>query len=65
MLGWRDYLDGAAICLVEWPERGNGALGESDLLIEFRLDATGRLLILRAGSATGQAILATVFAGRE
>ena len=59
MLGWRDYLDGTAICLVEWPERGHGALGKPDLLIEFQLVATGRLLTLQAGSATGRAILAT------
>lgn len=63
MLGWRDYLDGAAICLVEWPERGNGALGEPDLLIEFQLEAAGRLLVLRAGSAAGQAMLATLLPG--
>jgi len=59
-LGWRDYLDGAAICLVEWPERGNGGVGEPDILIEFRIVEAGRLLTLRAGSATGRAILASI-----
>jgi tRNA threonylcarbamoyladenosine biosynthesis protein TsaE len=30
-LGIRDYLNGQAICLVEWLERGGGRLGQADL----------------------------------
>ncbi len=34
-LGFRDYLEEKAVCLIEWPERGAGALPEPDL--EVRL----------------------------
>ena len=59
-LGWRDYLDDAAVCLVEWPERGNGGLGQADILIEFVIVEAGRYLTLHACSATGRAILSTL-----
>jgi tRNA threonylcarbamoyladenosine biosynthesis protein TsaE len=59
-LGWRDYLDGAATCLVEWPERGDGRLGEADILIEFQMVDAGRSLTLRAGTASGRAMLAAL-----
>lgn len=59
-MGWRDYLDGAAICLVEWPERGQGALGEPDILIEFGIVEAGRYLTLQGVSAAGRAILAAL-----
>lgn len=57
-LGWREYLDGDGICLVEWPERGSGKLGEPDVLIEFQILETGRVLNLWARTIIGEAILA-------
>jgi tRNA threonylcarbamoyladenosine biosynthesis protein TsaE len=54
-LGIRDYLDGHAICLVEWPERGGGRLGRADLEIGIT-DPLGmnRSVTVRACTVTGE-----------
>lgn len=57
-LGWRDYLDADATCLVEWPERGHGRLGKPDIHIEFRVFNGGRELTLRAETTAGRSVLA-------
>ena len=59
-LGLRDQLDGEAVLLIEWPERGRGELPAADL--EVWLDYAGegedRSCRLEARSPTGQAMLA-------
>ncbi len=40
-LGGRDYFDGRATCLVEWPERGEGWLAPPDVRVELRYTAEG------------------------
>lgn len=35
-LGYRDYFNEEAICLVEWPERAAGLLGVPDLRVDFQ-----------------------------
>lgn len=57
-IGLRDYMDGSGICLVEWPERGNGLLAEPDVLIRIAIRGKGREVSLAAHSATGEKILA-------
>ena len=37
LLGIRDYLDSAALLLVEWPERGQEILPAPDLLLALRI----------------------------
>lgn len=42
-LGIRDYFDGSAICIVEWPDKGVGFLPEADIRLELQpqlLDAS-------------------------
>ena len=58
-------LDGADIrlWLVEWPERGQGALPASDLDIELSVEESGRRCRLRPNSAAGQAWLAALASG--
>ncbi|MCB1615298.1 MAG: tRNA (adenosine(37)-N6)-threonylcarbamoyltransferase complex ATPase subunit type 1 TsaE [Pseudomonadales bacterium] len=61
-MGWRDYFDGTALCLVEWPERGRGVLPEPDLLVCLQADRGGRMMgvtaITDAGSKLAQTWLA-------
>jgi len=57
-LGLDALADPAALVLVEWPERGAGALPAADL--ELRLDYAeqGRHALLRAFTARGEELLA-------
>lgn len=52
--------DEASLWLVEWPERGAGALPPADLRVWLQQQGPGRRAELEAGSAAGQAWLAAV-----
>lgn len=52
-LGLDALADPAAIVLVEWPERGAGALPAADLLLHLDYDEEGRSATLHATSARG------------
>ena len=54
-MGIRDYFDGEALCLVEWPERGAGVLPKADMDITISPHNAGRVLRLQAHSALGVA----------
>jgi len=56
-MGIRDYLDGQSLCLVEWPQRGDGVLPPADLVITIDKEGAGRSVELRANSANGDAVL--------
>jgi tRNA threonylcarbamoyladenosine biosynthesis protein TsaE len=62
-LGVRDYFDGAALCLVEWPERGAGVLPKADLDITISPQAAGRALRLQAHSVRGETWCAILASG--
>lgn len=57
-IGIRDYFDGGAICLVEWPERGDGALPPADIRIKIELEGSGRCLLLYADTLLGKRVVA-------
>jgi len=46
-----------SLWLVEWPERGAGALPTADLWLRLRRDGDGRELRIEAGSPQGDALL--------
>jgi tRNA threonylcarbamoyladenosine biosynthesis protein TsaE len=46
------------LCLVEWPENGNGYLPKPDLLIKLAIYKRGRIMRLCAGSTLGEAMSA-------
>ena len=48
---------GADLWLVEWPERGQGALPSPDLRIDLAIDGPGRLATFLPGSPSGEAWL--------
>nr|WP_283246528.1 tRNA (adenosine(37)-N6)-threonylcarbamoyltransferase complex ATPase subunit type 1 TsaE [Pseudomonas insulae] len=55
-LGIRDYFDGDALCLIEWPQRGAGILPKADLTITISPhDGGGRSLHLTAQGQRGEA----------
>lgn len=50
-LGLRDLLGERALLLIEWPERGAGALPAADLEVAIAHAGGGRRLVLRASAA--------------
>lgn len=52
-IGGRDYFSNDAVCLVEWPQRGEGWLPESDVEITLEYQPDGRNIILKAHSEKG------------
>ncbi|MBF5058151.1 hypothetical protein Y5W_03445 [Alcanivorax sp. 521-1] len=42
MIGIRDYFDGRALCVLEWPDRGRGMIPEPDLTVTLTVDGRGR-----------------------
>lgn len=52
-MGIRDYFSDDNLCLVEWPERGQGVLPEPDLEIHLEREGEGRSVVIRARSARG------------
>jgi tRNA threonylcarbamoyladenosine biosynthesis protein TsaE len=56
-LGLRDLVGPATLLLIEWPERGFGALPRPDLELKLDYAGEGRLARLRAPTAVGRACL--------
>ncbi|WP_375751641.1 tRNA (adenosine(37)-N6)-threonylcarbamoyltransferase complex ATPase subunit type 1 TsaE [Vibrio sp. HN007] len=56
-MGIRDYFTPDAICLVEWPEKGEGLLPAADLDIEIRYVGEQREARLVANSEYGKNLL--------
>ena len=54
-LGIRDYFEGDALCLIEWPQRGVGVLPKADLDITISPHGVGRALQLQPHSARAEA----------
>lgn len=55
-LGIRDYFDGEAICLLEWPERGAGFLPDPDIEIRFEYSHQARNITFIFRSEKGHTI---------
>lgn len=62
-VGIDDYFSQDCLCLVEWPERGQGYLPPNDLLITLEVCGPGRLMRLRAGSILGEKMAAELTEG--
>ena len=56
-MGIRDYFSARNLCLIEWPERGEGVLPEPDVEIQLERQGDGRTVILRARSEFGASLL--------
>jgi len=53
-MGVRDYFSPDSLCLVEWPEKGEGILPEADLQIELTQWQQGRCLTITSASKAGE-----------
>jgi tRNA threonylcarbamoyladenosine biosynthesis protein TsaE len=60
LLGFRDYLAGDCLCLVEWPERGGGFLPAADLAITMSAQGDGRRVTLEAATPVAGDVLAAI-----
>ena len=56
-IGIRDYLDGQAIALIEWPEKGYSVLPRADLIIKITHLSQGRKVELLSQSENGTVIV--------
>lgn len=56
-IGLRDLFDGQSVCLIEWPQRGEGMLPEPDVVICLTVEGRGRQLVLEALSVRGEQIV--------
>nr|WP_303246166.1 tRNA (adenosine(37)-N6)-threonylcarbamoyltransferase complex ATPase subunit type 1 TsaE [Pseudoalteromonas sp. McH1-7] len=56
-MGIRDYFANHAICVVEWPEKGEGFIPSPDIDITMQYAGEGRQAILQAKSSRGEALL--------
>lgn len=54
LIGYRDLRAASLLALVEWPERGGGALGTADLTCQLDYEGTGRRACLAAGTGAGR-----------
>ncbi len=60
LIGWRDYLGGGNVCLVEWPERAGALLPEADIAIIIGIQDGQRLVRMMARHDNAQALLDAV-----
>lgn len=58
--GGRDYFDGEAICLLEWPEKAEGCLPEADIQLLLSYENEGRRAEIVANTSKGKAVLASL-----
>lgn len=59
-IGVDDYLDGRGLVLVEWPERAEDYLPESDLTLRLQVRDQGRWLTIKANSDQGEKVIRRV-----
>ncbi|WP_028023430.1 tRNA (adenosine(37)-N6)-threonylcarbamoyltransferase complex ATPase subunit type 1 TsaE [Enterovibrio calviensis] len=56
-MGIRDYFTPDALCLVEWPEKGEGMLPEPDLDITLKYNGEQRTVQIIANTAIGETLI--------
>ncbi len=59
-LGFRDYLNAATLCFIEWPERAADMLQTADVEIAIDYDAAGRDVRITGFTEWGRSVAAAV-----
>ncbi len=52
--GFREYFNGDAVCLVEWPEKAGAQLPAPDVTIEMAVAGDGRSVTINAETEAGR-----------
>ena len=58
--GFREYFDGLAACVVEWPERAGGLLPPPDIAVTLEIANESRRARLEARTPSGEAWLSSL-----
>lgn len=56
-LGIRDYISNRGLCLIEWPQKGEGVLPKGDLILTITIKDSVRELSMTAGTIEGQDVI--------
>ncbi|BBN80616.1 tRNA (adenosine(37)-N6)-threonylcarbamoyltransferase complex ATPase subunit type 1 TsaE [Pseudoalteromonas sp. A25] len=56
-MGIRDYFSPDAICIIEWPQKGEGFIPTPDLNVEMAYDGEQRTITVTANSERGRTII--------
>jgi len=56
-IGIRDILSGTSLCMIEWPEKAGGMLGEPDISIKISSMDTGRNIKLSGLNEQAMAVI--------
>lgn len=64
-IGVRDYFDQDALCLVEWPQRGQGLLPAADITLTLEYRPNGRQATLESHGERGDGVLTQMLSRRE
>ena len=56
-IGIRDYFEDDCLCLIEWPQKGEGLLASADITINIDFEDKGRRLSLTSHSDNGSKIV--------
>ncbi|QSX34328.1 tRNA (adenosine(37)-N6)-threonylcarbamoyltransferase complex ATPase subunit type 1 TsaE [Shewanella avicenniae] len=56
-MGIRDYFSDRSLCLVEWPDKGEGCLPAADIHLHIKYVNTGREITIEASSPAGKVLL--------
>jgi len=56
-LGGRDYFSADAVCLIEWPQRGEGWLAKPDIEVSLNYQVDGRTIELKGITEKGQSLI--------
>ncbi len=56
-MGIRDYFSNDSLCIVEWPDRGQGLLPQADIHITIQYVDSRREVVMDAKSPVGEALL--------
>jgi tRNA threonylcarbamoyladenosine biosynthesis protein TsaE len=52
-LGIRDYFTEDTLCLIEWPDKGEGLIPRADIEVSIQLEGSGRQLTWKANTIKG------------